>query len=344
MKLFKAILVSFLLLIFITGCAQKTQIRAIKAAQVTDKAIKNIGVLPFKSDKIAQSSQIDSAISNVKINDKNYFNLIDRNNISRIMEEKKLNDSGLVKLIKGNRTEGLAQIETLVTGKVNVSDLATSNYLESRTDYDTCVRTAYTKKGVSYCAKYRTYNVKCKANTYSVNTKVKLIKVSNSKTIFTKNYSASDKVKKCIDQNIVLPTKRDHNTKLAANIAMQLVKDIAPSYVYFTAELMDDPDIDYTEIQKGLLKTSLALIENKRLEKAKKLLKKLNKLTNFKSYVALYNYGIVNEALGNVEEALNLFKKAEDISLMTKVEENIAIAIIRAEKNLIELQKSNKQL
>ena len=41
---------------------------------------------------------------------------------------------------------------------------------------------------------------------------------------------------------------------------------------------------------------------------------------------------------------MNLFKKAEDISLMTKVEENIAIAIIRAEKNLIELQKSKKQL
>ncbi|MFA9374340.1 MAG: hypothetical protein ACERKK_09285 [Poseidonibacter sp.] len=344
MKLFKAILVSFLLLIFITGCAQKTQIRAIKAAQVTDKAIKNIGVLPFKSDYIAQSSQIDSTIANVKINDKNYFNLIDRNNISRIMEEKKLNDSGLVKLIKGNRTEGLAQIETLVTGKVNVSDVATSNYLEGRTDYDTCVRTAYTKKGDAYCAKYRTYNVKCKANTYSVNTKVKLIKVSNSKTIFTKNYSASNKIKKCIDQNIVLPTKRDQNTKLAGYIATQLVKDIAPSYVYFTAELMDEPDIDYTDIQKGLLKTSLVLIENKRLEKAEKLLKKLNKLTNFKSYVALYNYGIVNEALGNVEEALNLFKKAEDISLMTKVEENIAIAIIRAEKNLIELQKSKKQL
>jgi len=344
MKIIKSLLLVSFLLLIVTGCAQKTTIKALKAAKVTDKSIKNIGVLSFDSDNIAQASSIDSEISNIKINGEPYFNLIDRNNLQRVMSEKKLNDSGLVNLIKGKKNKGLSEIETLVTGKVNVSDVSTSNYYESRTDYSRCVRYGYYKNGKRYCASYRKYNVKCQAKTYNVNTKVKLIKVSNSDTLFTNNYSASNKLTKCIDQNKVLPTKQAQNTKLAANIAKQLIKDIAPSYVYFKVVLFDDPDVDYAPKDKLLLKSSLTLIKAKRIEKANKLLKKLVKHTKNKSYVSLYNLAVTEEALGNVKGALDLYKQAEDISLLTKPQDEISQAIIRAEKNLAELNKANKQL
>ena len=344
MKIIKSlILVSFLLLI-VTGCAQKTTIKAIKAAKVTDQAIKNIGVLPFDSDNIAQSSQIDSEISNIKINDKPYFNLVDRNNLKKVMAEKTLNDSGLVNLIKKSRDKGLSQIETLVTGKVNVSDVSSSNYYESRTDYSRCARYGYYKSGKRYCAAYRKYNVSCQAKTYHVNTKVKLIKISNADTLFTNNYSASSKLTKCTDQNRVLPTKQAQNTKLAANIAEQLIKDIAPSYIYFKVVLFDDPDIDYTAKDKLLLKSALALIKAKRIKKANELLKKVVKHTKNQSYVSLYDLAVTEEALGNVKGALDLYKQAEDISLLTKPQDEISQAINRAEKNLAELNKANNQL
>lgn len=171
-----------------------------------------------------------------------------------------------------------------------------------------------------------------------------MIKVSNSDTLFTNNYSASNKLTKCIDQNKVLPTKQAQNTKLAANIAKQLIKDIAPSYVYFKVVLFDDPDVDYAPKDKLLLKSSLTLIKAKRIEKANKLLKKLVKHTKNKSYVSLYNLAVTEEALGNVKGALDLYKQAEDISLLTKPQDEISQAIIRAEKNLAELNKANKQL
>ena len=345
MKIIKSLLLVSFLLLIVTGCAQKTTIKAIKAAKVSDKAIKNIGVLPFQSDDIAQSSQIDSEISNIKINEKPYFNLIDRNNLKRVMSEKRLNDSGLVNLIKKNKDKGLSQIETLVTGKVNVSDVATSNYLESRTDYSRCVRYGRYKSGKRYCAAYRKYNVNCVAKTYTVNTKVKLIKISNAGTLFTNNYSASSKLKKCVDQSKVLPTRKAQNTILAANIAKQVIKDIAPSYVYFKVVLLDSPDIDYTKKDKVLLKSSLALIKAKRVKKANKLLQKIVKHTKHKSYVALYDLGVTEEALGNVKGALDLYKQAEDIALEKgKTLDEISHGIIRAEKNLAELNKANKQL
>lgn len=345
MNVFKTIGIGVITLFIVTGCAQKTTIKAVKAAKISNKSIKNIGVMTFKSDNIAQSSQIDSEIANVRFDDKNYFNLVDRENLKKVLKEKRLNDSGLVRLIKRNRNKGLAQIETLVTGKVNVNDVAKTNYLEGRTDYNTCLRSKTDKKGNSYCVKYRTYNVQCKANTYSVNTKIKVIRIRDAKTLFTNNYSQSKKLKKCIDQSTVLPTRRDQNTKLAAQIAKQFIVDIAPSYIYFTAELMDDPDIEYSKKNEAYLKSALALIKNKRVKRANKLLKSLVKDTKNRSYVALYNLAVTEESLGNVKTALTLYKRAEDITLgIGETEENIAFAINRAEKNLIELEKSKKQI
>ncbi len=345
MKVFKTIVIAIIALFIITGCAQKTTIKAVKAAKISDKSIKNIGVMKFNSDYIAQSSQIDSEIANVKFDNKNYFNLVDRKNLEKVLKEKRLNDSGLVKLIKRNRSKGLAQIETLVTGKVNVDDVAKSTYYEQRTDYNRCIQSKKDKKGNYYCIKYRTYSVRCKANTYSVNSKIKVIRVSDAKTLFTNNYSQSKKLKKCSDQSTVLPTRRDQNTKLAANIAKQFIIDIAPSYIYFTAELMDDPDIEYTKKNEAYLKSALALIKNKRIKRANKLLKSLVKDTKNRSYVALYNLAVTEESLGNVKTALALYKRAEDITLsIGEIEENIAFGINRAEKNLIELEKTKKQI
>jgi len=298
----------------------------------------------FKNDDIAQASQVDSAISNVEIKGKKYFNLVDRENINKVLAEKKLNDSGLVNLIKDNTSDGLSQIETLVTGKVNVSDMSTSKFQEGRTDYSTCVQ-SYTRKGKRYCSKYRTYNVDCQANTYNVKTKVKLIKISDASTTFADTYEASTKFKHCTDDSVVLPSKKEANSELAKIIAHKLVVDIAPSYVYFTVTLLDDADVDMNKKQEKLLDNALKMIKHKRIEKANEMLTKLNKQLNSSSYVVLYDLAVTEESLGNVEKAYKLLKKAEDLALETEgVVDEIAIAMKRVKKNIAEKNKANKQL
>jgi len=69
------------------GCAKKIEVRAIKSAKVPNSSIKYIGVAPFENDNISQSSQIDSAISNVELNGKKYFTLVDRGNIEKVMTQ-----------------------------------------------------------------------------------------------------------------------------------------------------------------------------------------------------------------------------------------------------------------
>ncbi len=340
----KTLLLVGILTVVFTGCAQKTSVKAIKASKVSDKAIKNIGVLPFKNDDISQSAQIDSAISQVTIDGKKYFNLVDRENIKKIMEEKKLNESGIVNLVSDDYDLGIAQIETFVSGSVIASSESTSNYKESRTDYDTCTQYKTDKNGKKRCTKYRKYYVQCQSKNFSVQTKVKLVKVGDGSTVFANTYGESAKYSHCSDDSGVLPSKKEVNTKLAGRIAQDLIKDIAPSYIYFSVTLLEDPDIDYSDREEKIFENSLMLIENKRIEKANELLKTLNTSLQNRSYVALYNLAVTEEALGNMDEAYNLYRKAEDLSLMNEPNEEIMKAVKRAQKSLKEQKKAKKQL
>ena len=326
------------------GCSQKVQIKALKAAKITNKSIKNIAVLSFRNDEISQSIQINSAISNVNVNNKKYFTLVDKKDIDKILKEQKLNDSGLVNIFKNSSSNGLSQIETLVMGEVMVDDMTRTFFQESRTDYNRCIKT-YKSKGEEYCSKYRKYKVPCQANTYNVKTEVKLIQVNNGKTIFTNTYAKSSKYKHCSDDAYTLPNKTTENNRLAYNIAHDLVKDIAPSYVYFSITLLEDIDIDLTNTQEILFENALEMIQYKRINKANKMLLELNKQLASRSYVVLYNLAITEESLGNITRAYEFLKEAEDVSLQSQgVVEEIIIYVKKIEQNLSEKRKVNKQL
>lgn len=328
-----------------SGCAQKIQLKALKSAEISDGAIKDIAVLPFINDTISQSIKIDSALQNLSINDAKYFNVVDRVHLEKIMTEKKLNDSGLVDLIHNDSTVGLKEIRTLVTGEVALNSLQQSNYLEERTDYDTCLVTLSDKNGNKYCQKYRKYNMACVSNLYSVTTNVKFIKVANTKIIFSRSFSKSSQATHCADDNNVLPSKDVVNTNLASEIAENLISIVAPSYVYYEVTLLDDEDIGFTKENSKTLKTALELLKNKRVDKANEILKKLNNILENKSYVVLYDLAVTEEALGNVYEAYELFQKAENIALeKNEVIEELSLAITRLKQNILEFEKAQKQL
>lgn len=325
--------------LFINGCSQKTQIKAIKSGKILDNNIKYIGVSNFKNDNVSQSSQIDSAISSVSINGKKYFNLVDRKNIKKVMSEKRLNDSGLVDLVNSNSSTGLTQMKSLVTGDININSISTLKFQEERTDFTTCIE-SYKKKGKTYCKKYKKYQVNCQTNQYNLQTKIKIIKIEYSSTLFAKTYKTKSNYTHCSDDKNILPNKRTENTRLAGIIANKLILDIAPSYIYFNVTLLDDVDIELNDKQKHIFKNALTMIKQKRIKKANQMLSKLNNQLNQKSFVVLYDLAITYESLGDIQKAYQLLEKAENISLESgDMIEEISIAIKRVKKNIVEKQK-----
>ena len=335
-------LVFFLLFV---GCSSRPMvtIKAIKASKVTNPAIRDIAVLPFKNDEVSQAQQIEAKLDNAYINGKKYFNVVDRENLKQLLKEQKLNDSGLVNAKKILKL-GINQIQSIVVGKVLVNSQTPTRFTEKRVDRSTCAQYRYvnTKRGsYKYCVKYRTYTVSCQGKEYHLKTQIKVLAIEGGNLIFANTYSKSSFEKHCSDDSFTLPDKITENTRLASYIAQDFVNDIAPHYVYFSTYLLDDLDVDTNE---DLFEASLKLIKANRIKKANKILLKLYKSSK-PSYVISYDLALTYEALGNLEKALSLYEQAEDIAITQgEVLQDIEKAINRVKKNIQELKKARKQI
>lgn len=334
-------LITLLFVLLYSSCASKTTIKSLKSGKIIDSDIKNITISNFLNDNIGQKNIINDKISNLVIEGKNYFTIINRDNLKEILKEKKLNDSGLVETSDNYEFIPLIQAKTILKGKIDNLSKSTSHYSETRTNYDRCISYYKDKNGKSYCDKYAKYSVSCIRANYNLSTSINITKISNSKQIFSKTYYSNMAKNHCSDDYNSLLSKHEAGVIMASNIANQLIKDIAPSYVYYDVELFDSADIQYDDKSEDTLELSLKLIKNKRIQKANELLYKLNVYTKYKSYVSLYNYAITLESLGEYDKALSFYKRADDIYIQNEKEisEEINSAIIRVKEAIIENKK-----
>lgn len=338
-KLFFLLFLSF----FFTACSHKTTIKTIKPATIYDKNIKKVAILKFENDDISLSSNIKSKMSSIYFDDKSFFTIVNRDDINTIMDEQKLQDSGLVDT-KEDKVFSINEINSFISGKINSKNYHHSFYNEEREDTQICVQYVKDKKGNNSCVKYKKNIVLCNRYDYSIDAVVTISKISNSDILYSKNYFNSTSYSKCSDDYEIVPNRSSVYNILSNNIAQEFVSTISPSYIYIKVTLLDDADIEYTKEQEKLLENSLKLIELSHIIKANILLKKLVSSTQEKSYVALYNLAVTYESMGNLEQALSLYLKAQSISLTTDVVEEIFHALKRVKRSIDDRKKADIQI
>ncbi len=337
-----SICIAFILLVF-TACSQKTTIKALKPSIVEDNAIKKISIERIKNDDISLSSNIQSKMNNVVFNNKKYFTIINRSQSSNILKEQKLQDSGLVNLSR-NKQFGLGEVESILSGSINAKQYDKKEFYEKRTNYNKCIQYEINKDNKKQCSKFQTYNAICSDNIYTIRAFLSITKLENASLLYSHNFNKQKVLKDCNDYNKELPPPHSIYSILSNEIANDFLREISPSYQYFTVVLIEDEDIDYNNTEERILENSLKLIELNHLQKAKRLLNKLVLSTRSKSSTALYNLGVVNEGLGALDEAYIFYKKAESITLVNDLDENILNAVKRIEKSLINNKKAMWQI
>ena len=326
-----------------SACSQKITVKSLVPAQVGDRDIKNVSIVKFQNDTILLRDFINSQMSHVVFNGKNYFTIVNRDDVKMILKEQKLKNSGLI----NNNNEssyGLRDISSIISGKVNSKTYKKYDFFEKRIDYNTCVKYKIEKNKKKYCTNYRTYKVLCYGYDYSISANIKITRVSNSDVIFSRTFIRTATQQNCQDQKThILPAQSIYES-LASSIAKEFVALISPSYRYVSLELIDDEDIDYTKSQKRMLKNALKLIELKDLTTANMLLEKLVSSTQSKSATALYDLGVTYEYLGKLNQALKVYKKAKMITLMNDMNKNIIQAVNRIKKAIKNKAIASKQI
>lgn len=333
----KNILLLLLLSLFFTACSPKVTIQTLQAPKITHSSIRQLAVMDFKNDTIGQAASIEAHLAQVRFDEKPYFTLIQRKDLDLILNEKKLNDSALVELDNFDDTLGLTQAKTLLQGEVLQSNVHKQIYFKSEKNYQSCLEYNKNKE----CIRFPIKLIRCQNNDYHVQTQIKIVEVVSSDILFIETYNEHKTLSQCHNSHL-LPSKQEYNTQLAQRIAQRVLKDLAPYYKTMKVSVLEDVDIDLTKIQKQHFENALELLDQERFSAAKLLLETLNHETKGISYVILYNLALTYEALQDITLAHTLYQEAEIKSLSYGIIEEISNAIIRTEKALVEINKTNK--
>ncbi len=316
----------------LSGCAQKIGVRALEPAQVDRMSqAKVIAVTDFSYDRVGLSRKIEAKLSNYEIDNKKYFTVVSRNDISKVIAEQKLQNSGLVNDDNIVRVGELIGAQAIISGNVSPVSKQDSYFYEPR------VRCANKE-----CTEVKTYRVRCMKRLIGLSAEIRIVDVAKGDIIFADTFSRSTSFKHCADDSRAIPSKTMVAQRLADDIADEFTYKLTPHYRRFSVKLLEDPDLDYTDEQEKLLEVSLKYIEQGRYDKAEQFLKELIDSTNMKSYVAFYNLGVIKEAQGKYQEAKEYYEYADN--LMVEPVEEINEAMIRINSLIAKKQKTLEQL
>jgi len=335
MKNFTKVLLSVVVgVVFFSGCAQKVRIKALKPAEVGEMALKKkVAVSDFKNDKIGLSGKIESALAHHKLEKKKYFTVLSRKDIAKVIAEQNLQSSELMDRETSVKVGKLIGVQAIINGEVSSADAESDFYIKAR---EICLR--YNKEGE--CTRYKHYRVRCDTIQANVSANITIVDVETGSIIYgdiiSKNYSDDS----CKSYRHILSKAQALNW-LADRVAKDFIYKITPNYIYFTVTLLDKLDVENaTAQQEKKFENALKYIKASRYDRAGRLLSSLMDDFEAKSYVVAYDYGIVQEATGNYEEAEKLYNLADELTVEPVEEINVAINRIRT---LIEQEKEVKK-
>ncbi|MBA3027053.1 MAG: hypothetical protein FP820_11725 [Sulfurimonas sp.] len=318
--------------VFISGCAQKVGMKALEPAEV-DRAsqTKKIAVTEFAYDDIGLANKIEANLARHKINNQNYFTIVSRGDFNKILREQKLQNSGLVDTSTAVEVGNLIGAQAIISGSVGRLSSSDTRYYEERT-----------KCADKKCKELYRYNVGCTKRVVGLSAEIKMVDIAAGDIIYADTMSKNSSYYHCSDDSRTIPSVESAGQSLASSIANDFTYKLTPHYRYFEVELLEDPDLDYTDEQEKLLEISLEYIKQNRYDKAEKYLFELIDSTNAQSYVAFYNLGVVKEAEGKYIEAKEYYEKSD--SLMVEPVEQISLAYVRIQSLIAKRDMTQAQI
>ncbi len=324
--------VSGFFLIFISGCAQKVNIRALEPAEIDRAAAtKKVAVASFNNDRVGLSGKIEAKLTRFRIDNKSYFTIVSRNDFNKIIEEQKIQNSGLVDQETVVDIGNLIGAQAIISGNVGKATSQDSYYYEKRS------RCADKK-----CKELIYYKVRCMQRVVGLSAELRMVDVSQGDIIYADTMNRNATYRHCSDDSRTIPSKEMVAQDLAESISNDFIYKLTPHYRNFRVVLLEDGDLDYSDKQERLLEVSLTYIEQGRFDKAEKFLIELIDSTGSQSYVAFYNLGVVKEAEGNYAEAKEYYENADN--LMVEPVQEINAAVIRINSLIDKHQRTKAQL
>lgn len=329
----------FVVLVFaLSACATPAinTISLVPAKSTEAATLKQVAVLPFEGqDGKRFASEIEGVLASINIGDKQYFALVDRTVIEKILdEETRLSQSGVVDPKTAARIGRAVGAKGIYTGVITTANSIDNNYSAKR---DRCVN--YNEKEKE-CKQWQEYTVSCTKRSAAFSFTPKLIEVETGRVVYADNISGTSEAQGCQDDQKPLPSGVELLGRAKQSAKATFRTDIAPSYVSFRVKLMDLTDGITSKDVKQKLKNGLDYAKNGRLDRACEIWGEARILSP-DSPSLIYNLGVCAETAGDLEQALDLYKKSD--KLLNKPDDRITVALRRASSAIQNKKKLNEQ-
>jgi len=297
-------------------------------------AFKKIAVLQFdgKGGNLF-SSQLEGMLGGIKVNEKQFFEIVNRSAIAKVTEELKLAQSGLVDSSSAAKLGKLIGAKGIYIGSIS-SDVNDNEYTEGRSR---CIQ--YSSDG-KRCVDYEKWMVPCTKRTASFSATPKLVDVGTARVIFSKNYAEKSESSRCSDSSRALASGSELVADLESAVIGKIRKDVAPFYMQIKVQLVSKNKDIASEEAKQQLKNGMAFAQSKRFDRACEIWREAQHLAP-NSIAFLHNLAVCAETSGKLEYAHALIMKAD--KQLLKPDQVVSASLQRIEKSIKSKEKLARQ-
>lgn len=329
----------------LSGCPAPVITTSMLVPAASDEAakLKKIAVLPFDGPGGAEFVlQMESVLAGVKVDNKQYFELVDRVTIDKVLAEHKLAQTGLIETQNAAQIGKFIGAKGIYVGTITLSDVSDNVSVEK---HKKCRHTVikYDSRGKPYeeCDQWKEHLVPCTKRAATFEFIPKLIDVESSRIVYSNTLSNRTESSSCLDNPTALPDKNQMKRQVQQTALAGIRKDIAPYYVNVSVRLMDSTDGIASAQDKERFKSGLDFAKGNRLDRACEIWGEVKK-TAVQSPSIPYNLGVCAEMAGKLQEALNLYTEAD--RNLNKPDAHVTKALDRVKASMAAQKTLKEQL
>lgn len=322
--------------VFLTACAApKVAITTLEPGSSTEAArLKTIAVVPFNGPGGATiAAEVEAMLAGIRLGDKQYFQVVSRSDLDKVFSELKLSISGDFHPEDVVQVGMLTGARGIYTGQVTTRSVTDSRYQIER-------RVCSTTDAKGKCTGWSNKQIPCIRRTALLDVTPRLIEVQSGRVVFSELYREQVEEKGCKDDSKPLSAPEELLRKAQQQVIERMRRDIAPYYRTSQVRLMETTE-GLQETHQQAFKNALEFAKAKRFDRACGIWQQIRD-RGVETAALQYNLGVCAEADGDLESALTLITRADN--LLSKPDEVVAESLQRVQEGRAKREKTRQQI
>ncbi|MCA9181836.1 MAG: hypothetical protein KDA51_10300, partial [Planctomycetales bacterium] len=283
------------------------------------------------------TSDVEAVLAGIVVNDRRYFDVVERRRLNSLLSEVTLAERGLVDSSTASRLGKMLGANGVYMGKVTNSAWSDQHSTEPRT---ICARREMKrhKNGNTYeggCVRWRSTVAKCTTRTAKFEFVPKLVSIETGAIVYSRAHSGEQVAMSCREPDTGASAPISDGAQLLIEAKKEALesfrRDIAPMQTTRTIDVLGATERIRSPQMKERFSNALAFAKEHRLDRACEMWREIA-LSEHDSPELSHNLGVCLEVTGDLDSALSHYNQAD--RLLAQPNKSISAALDRVQSDM----------